>query len=271
MTLFESIEKLGRAIFELPFSSLGDVPEVAEIRLALLDAIRERTHRTGSVRVFSFDVVKLELRGVAETQARSLESGVFAEFLAKDLRTALARSSVRFSERLRVEVRTTPKLPSAGEGWAAVDVDSDPEMAPAPELHPSRTPRPARLVVTRGTANKSELILAKTRINIGRSVDVFHANGPARRNDLAFVEDTEVNRTISREHAHILTSNKTAEHRIYNDRWYKGDNCGLWILRDGLSQPVHRGDRGLVLMTGDEIYVGQAIIKFLMPSTDRTT
>ena len=48
-------------------------------------------------------------------------------------------------------------------------------------------------------------------------------------------------------------------------RWYKGENCGLWILRDGLSRPVHRGDQGVVLMPDDEIYVGRAVIKFVQP------
>jgi hypothetical protein len=38
----------------------------------------------------------------------------------------------------------------------------------------------------------------------------------------------------------------------------------VWIVRDGLSQPVHRGDRGVALKPGDEIHLGQAVVKFLM-------
>jgi hypothetical protein len=60
---------------------------------------------------------------------------------------------------------------------------------------------------------------------------------------------------------------KTGEYRLYNDRWYKHDkkdasNCGLWIIRDGLSQEVHRDARGVKLHSGDEIQLGRAIIKF---------
>ena len=86
---------------------------------------------------------------------------------------------------------------------------------------PPRTkPSPARLVVREGAANVAELALAKPRINIGRTVDVYRERGLSRRNDLAFAEDTEINRSVSREHAHILFDKTTGEYRLFNDRWY---------------------------------------------------
>ena len=39
MAIFDSIERLGRAIFESSFSGTHDAPELAEIRLAVLDAV----------------------------------------------------------------------------------------------------------------------------------------------------------------------------------------------------------------------------------------
>jgi hypothetical protein len=133
---------------------------------------------------------------------------------------------------------------------------------------PARNSRKtARLIVQKGNANKAELSLDKTRTNVGRTVDVYRSDGPSRRNDLAFSEDTEINRTVSREHAHILLDKRTGEYRIFNDRWYKPgnnaeDGCGLWIIRDGLSQEVHRNARGTKLQPGDEIHLGRAVIKF---------
>lgn len=105
------------------------------------------------------------------------------------------------------------------------------------------------------------------RTNIGRTTDVFKVDGSSRRNDLAFTEDTEINRTVSREHAHILFSKKTGEYRLFNDRWRKAGNksdtgCGVWIIRDGISQSVHHNTRGTVLKSGDEIHLGRAIIRF---------
>ena len=265
MAILDSIEKLGRAIFESSFSAPTDAPELAEIRLVILDAVKARSHRTGPVRVLSHDLIRVHLLGVPESQTGAFEGGLLADYLTRDLRAALARSSYRFPENLRVEVHTSATLPGPGDGWVSVETEMDTSAAP-PE--PLRQQRNGRLVVIQGTANKPEVVLNKARTNIGRTVDVFHAEGPARRNDLAFVEDSEINRTVSREHAHIMAPSPGArknagEYRIFNDRWYKGANCGLWILRDGLSQPVHRGERGLVLQAGDEIHAGRAVIKFV--------
>jgi hypothetical protein len=123
------------------------------------------------------------------------------------------------------------------------------------------------LFVLQGKANAPDIILTKIRTNIGRTVDVYRTEGPSRRNDLAFIDETEINRTVSREHAHILLDKKTGEHRIFNDRWYKAGaiptpECGLWIVRDGLSLPVHRGQRGVLLQPGDDILLGRAVVKF---------
>ena len=79
--------------------------------------------------------------------------------------------------------------------------------------------------------------------------------------------DNEINRTVSREHAHILFSKKTGEYRLFNDRWRKAGNksdngCGVWIIRDGISQPVHHNTRGTALKSGDEIHLGRAVIRF---------
>ena len=122
-------------------------------------------------------------------------------------------------------------------------------------------------MVAAGNANKGELPLQKARTNIGRLTDVYKAEGLSRRNDLAFAEDNAINRTVSREHAHILHDKKTGEYRLFNDRWYKRgnkaeNNCGLWIVRDGMGQEVHRDTRGTRLLPGDEIHLGKAVLKF---------
>ena len=38
--------------------------------------------------------------------------------------------------------------------------------------------------------------------------------------------------------------------------------CGLWIIRDGLSQEVHRTPRGTKLEPGDEIHFGKVVVRF---------
>jgi hypothetical protein len=190
-------------------------------------------------------------------------SKFFAEFCQGELRAGLTKSNYRFPAQLDVEVETTPELPGPKEHWLVVETESRPE--PAAVVSGKRS---AKLVVATGNANVAELPLAKARTNIGRTVDVFRADGPSRRNDLAFDESNEISKTVSREHAHVTHSKKTGEYRLFNDRSYQpgvnpGGNCGLWIIRNGLSYEVHRGVRGVKLEPGDEISLGRALVKFV--------
>ena len=265
MLISEWIEKLGRIIFESPFNIAdhpGIMPEMAEIRLAILDQVKARSHRVTGRDVFPYNQVRVLIRGVPEAQAGILRDSFFASFCEQEVRAGLARSGCRFPPELRVEVATVPELPSRGEEWLVVEVESRaPAVSPAPR-------RSGRLVVMKGSANSKEIPLSKARTNIGRSTDVYRSDGPSRRNDLAFAETGDINRTVSREHAHILYSRAEGEYRLFNDRYYKpgespDGNCGLWIIRDGLSRAVHRNARGVHLQNGDEIHLGKAVVRFV--------
>jgi len=262
MAISDVIERLGRAIFEAPFagSLAQETPELAEIRLAILDAAKAKGHRAGSQLVFPFNLVRVQLRGVPARKAEIFRGEFLANYLTEELKRGLARSGHRFREDLRVEVSTTPELPLEGQSWLVVET----AIERMEDAQPSAPQATAKLIVLQGKANRSVLALNKTRINIGRSPEVFRAAGPSRKNDLAFTEDNEINRTVSREHAHILYNPQTGEYRIFNDRWYKGHaQCGIWIVRDGLSQPVQRSSRGAALKSGDEIHLGSAVLRFV--------
>jgi hypothetical protein len=269
MALSDLIEQLGRTIFEAPFSSAQlsqDLPELAEIRLALLDEIKSKSHRVAGRRVFAHNLARVQLLGVPEKQAAAFQGDFFPKYFAQELKSGLSRANYRFPDDLRVEFRTSPRLPDPHESWIQVETEA---IAPPAGENAARSDRPAKLVVVKGTASRPELLLKKQRTNIGRTVEISRIDGPSRRNDLAFTEDTEINRSVSREHAHILYHRDVGEYRLYNDRWYKGagkphGNCGLWIIRDGLSQEVHRNPRGIKLLPGDEIQLGQALIRFML-------
>jgi hypothetical protein len=264
MAVTEWIEKLGRAIFEAPFGS-GEIsresPELAEIRLEVLRAVKSKTHRVSGREVFAYNQVLIRLRGVPTEHADLFSGKFFAQFCQEELRAGLAKSGIRFPQDLEVRVDTESTLPGAGERWLKVDAATR-----VPD-HASAAKRPARLVVVKGSANHADLILTKARTNIGRTYDVYRKDGPSRRNDLAFDESSETSRTVSREHAHVMYSKKTGEYRLFNDRAYdanqKNANCGLWILRDGISYEVHHGARGTKLDPGDEIHLGRAVVKFV--------
>lgn len=263
MAISNVFEKLGKAIFETPFGSnriSKEAPELAEIRLAVLDAIKAKSHRANGKNVFAYNVVRIQLRGIPEEQSEIFRSEFLSNYFAQELKAGLTRSSYRFPSNLRVEMETTPTLPARGQQWLSIETEL---VQSKPVEPPPRARRPAKLVVVQGVANQPEIPLEKLRTNIGRTAEVYRASGPSRKNDVVFTEDSDINRSVSREHAHILYSQKAAEYRLFNDRSYKGDaNCGLWIVRDNLSQPVHRGPRGTPLKSGDEIHLGSAILRF---------
>jgi hypothetical protein len=267
MSLSDLIERLGKRIFEAPFDAAmapTDAPELAEIRLAVLEEILKKGQRVSGKIVFPFNLVRIHMRGVSHQDAAFLQSEFLQGYFEQEINKSLARSNYRFPEDLTVEFHATDELPAADEKWLSVETASRPKPLAAAASLSRRT---ARLVVVKGSAIASEILLNKERINIGRTVEVYRARGPSRRNDLAFTEETEINCTVSREHAHILYSKSTGEYRLYNDRWYRQvkqepGNCGLWIIRDGLSQEVHKNARGAKLKPGDEIQLGRAIVRF---------
>jgi hypothetical protein len=264
MALSNVLERLGRVIFESPFGAnriSKDAPELAEIRLAVLDAVKAKSHRVAGRLVFPFNEVRVHLRGVPEEQAPVFESGFLADYLSEEIAGGLARSGFRFPMDLKVGIETTANLPEPGEEWLTIRTSLSQHESEFKEAAASCGL--GRLIVLKGVANHSEFELRRPRTNIGRTHEVYRAAGPSRKNDLVFTEDNEVNRTVSREHAHILRSAKSGEYRLINDRAYKGaENCGIWIVRDGLSQPVHRSARGTLLLAGDEIHLGTAILMF---------
>jgi hypothetical protein len=258
MNVTEFLEKWGRTLFEDPLARTAPLEsprELADIRFAVLEEVRRHSYRAGARMVFPFDLVRVTMRGVEESRAAVFRSGFFRGYLEHEILAKLRADSVRFPERLRLEVDVATGLPLPGEVWLTVAVGS---QAPA-----GGSGIPARLVVQKGSANVPELPIDKPRVHLGREVDVYRDGGMRRRNDLAFVEDSEVNRSVSREHAHIDYDNTTGEYRLFNDRWYaRGTDCGTRIVRHGVSLEVHRDTRGTRLEPGDEIHLGRAIVTF---------
>jgi hypothetical protein len=264
MPVSNIIEKLGRAIFEAPFGThkiAQDAPELAEIRIAVLDAVKAKSHRASGRNVFPYNLVRINLLGVPEEQAGVFRGDFLAKYLGEELHSGLTRSNYRFPDDLYVEITTTPDLPQPNQEWLTVDtlVTEKPAVQSVVEIRP-----PAQVTVEAGTAKPSELAIDTPRINIGRTVEVYReGSGLARRNDVAFTEEDEISRSVSREHAHILRAPDTGECRLVNDRVYKGEaNCGTYIIRDGFAIAVHRNARGTVLVSGDQIQLGQALLRF---------
>ena len=266
MGLSELLERLGRGVFEAPFGALSQVtdsPEVAEIRFALLDEIKRKTQRAGGREIFPYDLIRIHLCGVHEKEAAVFEGEFFRRYFEQEAQQYFEKTDCRVPGNLRVEVKVEGFAGGHSKQWIRVEMLAQQPQGAAPVRQRAR----AKLVVRAGMANVTEFALTKTRTNVGRVQDVYKAEGVSRRNDLIFSGDTAINRTVSREHAHILYDKEADEYRLYNDRWYKRgnkteNNCGIWIIREGMGQEVHRDSRGTKLEAGDEIHFGQAVVEF---------
>ena len=217
MNVGDFLERWGKTLFEAPLavgSKTDEPPELAEIRLAVLDRIREKSYRSGGRKVFPYDLLRVEMRGVEESRRDVFAGRFFRKYIEQEVRSALRDGGCRFPDNLRVDVEPVAGMPKPGEAWLLVEAVSQERADAAAKLI-------GRLIVREGDANTAEIRLDKARTNIGRVVDVYRAEGLFRRNDLAFEADTEVNRSVSREHAHIQYDRAAGEYRLFNDRWYE--------------------------------------------------
>ena len=266
MAVSNIIERLGRAIFESPFGGQKlskDTPELAEIRLAVLDAVKDKAHRAGGKIVFPYNLIRIHLFGVPAEQAPVFRSAFLSSYFADELRTGLTRSSYRFPADLSVDLTTTEIMPGPNESWLRVETLLE-ETRPEPVIALGQV---GQINVISGDATPAELKLEKSWINIGRTRDAVQAGGPTRRNDIAFAEGDSVSSSVSRQHAHIEKDLKTGQYRLFNDRFYKGaENCGVYLVRGGVSTAVHRGGHGSVLQDGDEIHLARAVLRFELSS-----
>lgn len=128
----------------------------------------------------------------------------------------------------------------------------------------AETPPVVRLTVAKGRAERKTYVLDQDRITIGRLREVTDEHGRLRRlNDIAFADDDEVSRSVSREHARI--ERREDGLRLIDER----SAGGTRIFRAGHSIPVSSRDRrGIQLQSGDLIYLGRAALRLALPDED---
>jgi hypothetical protein len=130
---------------------------------------------------------------------------------------------------------------------------------PAPAEVPSRRAQ-AQIVVLTGETTRKQFTLTGERINIGRLAEVLdRERRVVRRNQVVFIESEDpANQTVSRAQAHIL-SVPPAGFQLFDDR----STYGTRIFREGRTITIPSGSpKGVRLRSGDEIYFGQASVRF---------
>lgn len=265
MSLLKRIEKTLderlRGIFggsSIPGGSPGgpSSSEAIELYRAALDQIAARASvgKRGS-RVFPFDRIRIELEGNSPERRALLEALFAPEQMVGDVRSTLVEEGVVTPEDLSVTV----DYPANSVVEMRVICEKAPEAQAAPPP-PEIALVPMRLITVTGASSVPDFLVDRPHINLGRVHEVMDAMGrTVRRNDLTFAEGAdEITATVSRAHAHLRFDGATGDWRIYDD----GSSVGTVIFRDGkrIDVPPH-ATRGVRLMPGDEIYLGQARLR----------
>ncbi len=229
-----------------------------EVHRAVLEEVERRAISLGEgKRVFPFNRVRVHLLAEDPDQRQAFEAVVREGWhLEPEIRERLRAQNVQVPPRLDVEVvfeeEDRPEL--GGRRFLVHCERAEGEAGGGDAGRPDLV-----LTVLQGKATETVYQLSADRVHLGRLREVIDLDGRVRRrNDVAFLEEGEVNQTVSREHARLV---------------YDRDSGGYWlraepgasatrIYREGRTIEVSAHDRrGVRVHSGDEIYLGRACIK----------
>ena len=267
MSLLKEAEKLEEKVRKLIEGLFGKeaAREPLEIRRAILREIGDKIEPVGgSRRAFPFNRLRVHLFA-SDPQRRAIFKAAFVEDhkLEKDIIELLRRNGALSSTNLPIHVHLEKRVARGAESEAQdfrVDYHNAAPKAQA-KLEVRHVLPHVQLTILRGPTSKKNYGFTKSKINLGRLAEVLDDHHRiVRRNDLIFHEGgDDMGQTVSREHAHIMFDEKTGEFRLYDD----GSAYGTRIFREGRTIEVQASNRrGAKLHPGDEIFLGQACIRF---------
>jgi hypothetical protein len=232
-----------------------------EIRRSILDEVQSRVVSAGvGKRIFPYNRIKVHLLADTPQEREELEAIASEAWdLEADIGERLRDLEARAPGDLAVEVLVTDQ-PSAAFGDRRFRL----ELHKAEPVRAGEAARPlVELTVFKGTAGQHVYSFSgPDRINLGRLDEVVDDEGRVRRrNDVAFDEEGDVNATVSREQARIAWDDEVKAYRLRSEAGASATR----ILREGRSIEVSAQDRrGVLLHSGDEIYLGRACLKFAL-------
>jgi hypothetical protein len=261
MGILENVHKIEKRLEKL--SQRTDIPlQPIEIRKAALDDIEDQVTPAGRSRhVFPFDHVTVEVVAPAGQRA-AMEAvlgheGEFPAAVAERLRSAGCAAP----RDLDVQVKFVKRPGTEWETGRLFRVVCEKKARPAAAASADATAAAAAtLSVVKGNAARKAFALKAERTNIGRQPEVLDRDKRVvRRNQVVFSDaESGINQTVSRAHAHILRT-PSGGYRLFDDN----SSCGTRVFRGGRTIALPAGSpRGTQLQSGDEIYIGQACLRF---------
>jgi len=238
----------------------GSTRTPLEIRREILEQVESRIVVDIGGKTFPFAKIVIRLQPVTEAQCDVFETAFIQDgSLEADMRRMLKDSQARYPDDLQVVVEL-PVVSAPDESQPSPRPLFQLEFVKADPKRDREVPE-VKVVITKGAAEQPEYRLKKERILVGRLPEVLDREGRlVRKNDLAFLDNgDDINSSIGRIHARIWFDCESHEFLIMDEV----SRYGTRIIRDGRSIEVPGGNaRGVRLRTGDEIYFGQACIRF---------
>lgn len=231
--------------------------EPLEIRKAVVNAVEAQVRLIDGVPSFPFNRVDVDLVCASEQQKAHLMAELEdAERLQLDLerlfRTMRMHPEPVFA--LYLHYLSPAKVLEPERFRDGFRVECTREQATVRMARPDVAR--FRLKVEVGDASPSDLPLKGQVINLGRLAEARDAQGRIlRRNQLVFQDEGEVNKSVSRLHAHLESDGE--QWRLFDDQSVEG----TIIMRAGRRIQVPSGGRrGVLIEGGDEIWLGTARI-----------
>jgi hypothetical protein len=231
-----------------------------EVRCDILEQVESRIAIDKGGKLFSFDKLEIHIHPATIAQCDVFDMAFLAnDSLKSDIRNKLRESQAQHGENLEifVELHKPPGPDQAGnppgELFRLNFVKQD-------QSRPREIPE-SSLEIIKGSVEQATYRLKKERILIGRLLEVTDLEGRmVRKNDVVFLDNgDDINSTVGRIHARIWFDYEKQEFRIMDEV----SRYGTRIAREGRYIEVPGGNsRGVHLKSGDEIYFGQACMRF---------
>ena len=256
MTRLRSFEqRLDRKLREiLGGNSPATHRQIVEIDRAILDDIASHvTVLPRGKRAFSYSDLQIRIFVPEPALIPSYKAAFLDADFEESVRTRLREERTDMPKRFSIRVELVGELPEARkrEGFVI-------EYGMTTEL---TAPATCKLTIVRGAAEQTLHEFAAARVNLGRMAEVLDQDHIlVRTNHIAFSDDgSNVNQSVSRQHAHLWFDAESGGYRISDDR----SKTGTSVIRSGESIRVPSGTaKGILLQSGDEIRLGEARIKF---------
>jgi hypothetical protein len=228
-----------------------------EVRRAIIEQVEARIVIDADGSRFPYAKISVQLLPQNEAMHDVFDSAFMQDdSLRTDILAKIRDSGAAVSETIEISIELKSFEPDQNEAAPLFKVNYY-KVDPARK----RDIPEVRLIIVKGVAEQPFYIFKKERILIGRLPEVLDREGRmVRKNDIVYQDNGEdINSTVGRIHARIWFDFEKQEFLIMDEV----SRYGTQVIREGRSIDVPGGNpRGIILRYGDEIYFGQACLRF---------